>query len=162
MDWRAMTDADLERVANLAEVVHLDYPENPSVFAACYRLYPAGCHVLELDDGRIGGYLISHPGRLDTPPVLDVPLERLPEPLDCYYLHDLALGEATRGHGMANRAVEIVVEEARSGGFDTIALIAVGDAHAFWDYQGFVTLGDGRIDPGKGYGEEARALIRKI
>lgn len=46
--------------------------------------------------------------------------------------------------------------------FDTIALIAVGDAHAFWNYWGFASLGDGRINPAKGYGEEARALIRKI
>lgn len=162
MDWRAMTEGDVARVANLAEVVHLDYPENPSVFAACFRLYPAGCHILDLGHGKIGGYLISHPGRLDTPPVLDVPLERLPEPLDCYYLHDLALGAETRGHGMAGAAVEIAIGEAHRGGFDTIALIAVGDAHDFWGYQGFTLLGDGLIDPAKGYGDEARALVRKI
>lgn len=162
MDWRAMTGVDVAKVADLAEAVHPDYPENAAVFAACLSLYPAGCHVLDIGHGAIGGYLISHPGRLDTPPALDVPLAGLPEPQDCYFLHDLALGPVARGHGMAGAAVEIVVAEARRGGFDRIALIAVGDAHDFWRHQGFTLLGDGLIDPAKGYGAEARAMIRKI
>lgn len=162
MHWRAMTGADVARVAGLAEVVHIDYPENEAVFAAAFRLYPAGCHVVDRGQGQLGGYLISHPGRLDTPPVLDVPLTALPEPFDCYFLHDLALVRETRGHGLAGKAVEIVIAEARRGGIDTIALIAVGDAHDFWRHQGFTPLGDGVLDPAKGYGAEARALIRKI
>lgn len=157
-----MIAADVARVAGLAEIVHLAYPENAAVFAACFGLYPAGCHVLSIGHAEIGGYLISHPGRLDTPPVLDVPLAELPELLDCYFLHDLALGPVARGRGMAGAAMEIVIAEARRGGFDTIALIAVGDAHAFWRHQGFTVLGDGLLDPAKGYGAEARALIRKI
>jgi hypothetical protein len=68
----------------------------------------------------------------------------------------------TRGHGLAGKAVEIVVAEARRGGFDTVALIAVGDAHDFWRHQGFVPIGDGRVDAAKGYGPEARALIRTV
>ncbi|OHT22282.1 GNAT family N-acetyltransferase [Edaphosphingomonas haloaromaticamans] len=162
MHWRAMVEADIARVADLAEVVHLDYPENPAVFAACFRLYPAGCHVLVHENGRLGGYLVSHPGRFDTPPVLDVPLVALPEPADCYFLHDLALGAETRGRGLANQAVALVVEEARRGGFPAIALIAVGDAHGFWERQGFSLMGDGLLDPSKGYGPEARALIRAL
>ncbi|WP_447727361.1 GNAT family N-acetyltransferase [Sphingomonas koreensis] len=162
MDWRAMTERDVERVAALAESVHAEYSENAAVFAACLCLYPAGCHVVDTGDGEIGGYLIAHPGRFDTPSVLDVPLERLPEPADCYYLHDLALAPVTRGHGMAGKAVEIVVAEARRSGFDTVALVAVGDAHAFWRHQGFTPIGDGLVDAAKGYGAEARALIRKV
>lgn len=162
MHWRAMTQGDVARVAELAEAVHAGYSENMAVFAACLQLYPPGCRVIDTGDGRIGGYLISHPGRFDTPPVLDVPLVRLPEPADCYYLHDLALAPVTRGHGMAGSAVEIVTAEARGGGFDTIALIAVGDAHGFWRHQGFTPAGDGRVDPAKGYGAEARAMIRKV
>ena len=162
MNWRAMTVQDIARVAELAEIVHADYSENAAVFAACRRLYPAGCQVIDIGGGAIGGYLVSHPGRFDTPPVLDVPLERLPAPADCYYLHDLALAPMTRGHRMAGAAVEIAIAEARRGGFHTIALIAVGEAHAFWGHQGFTLLGDGLLDPAKGYGPEARALIRRI
>ncbi|HEY0624108.1 GNAT family N-acetyltransferase [Sphingomonas sp.] len=157
-----MTGADVTKVADLAEAVHRDYPENAAVFGACFRLYPAGCHVVDIGEERIGGYLIAHPGRFDTPSVLDVPLERLPEPADCYYLHDLALAPAARGHGLAGAAVEIVIAEARRSGLDTLALIAVGDAHGFWRHQGFTPLDGGLLDPAKGYGPEARALIRRI
>jgi GNAT superfamily N-acetyltransferase len=162
MEWRAMIGSDVARVAELAQAIHVDYSENAAVFAACLRLYPAGCHVIDIGGGEIGGYLISHPGRFDAPSVLDVPLERLPAPADCYYLHDLALAPVARGHGMAGAAVAIVVAQARRGGFDTVALIAVGDAHDFWRHQGFMPVGDGLVDAAKGYGAEARALILRI
>lgn len=162
MRWRNMTDADVAKVADLATLVHLDYPENPAVFAASYRLYPAGCHVLVGDDDRLAGYLVSHPGVLGLPPILNIPMETLPKHPDCYYLHDLALGPDTRGRGLAGEAVAIAVDEARAAGFDVIALIAVGDAHGFWARQGFELYGDGLLDPAKGYGPEARALIRAL
>ncbi len=162
MEWRAMTEADLARMDALTRIAHEEYWEDAAIFAACFRLYPAGCHVVDSGDGTLGGYLIAHPGRFDTPSVLHVPLERLPEPADCYYLHDLALAPVTRGHGLAGAAVEIVVADARRAGLDTIALIAVGDAHDFWHYQGFALLGNGLVDPAKGYRDEARAMIRRI
>lgn len=162
MRWRNMTDADVAAVADIANIVHLDYPENPAVFAAAYRLYPAGCHVLAGDDGALAGYLISHPAILGLPPILNIPMDALPKHPDCYYLHDLALGAHTRGRGLAGAAVTIAVEEARAAGFDIIALIAVGDAHGFWERHGFKLYGDGLIDPAKGYGDEARAMIRAL
>ena len=162
MDWRAMTEADLARMDALTRIAHEEYWEDAAIFAACFRLHPAGCHVVDTGGGELGGYLIAHPGRVDTPSVVHVPLARLPAPADCYYLHDLALAPVTRGHGLAGRAVEIVVADARRAGLDTIALIAVGDAHDFWRHQGFAEIGDGRVDAAKGYGEEARAMIRKI
>lgn len=162
MEWRAMTEADLARMDALTRIAHEEYWEDAAIFAACFRLYPAGCHVVDSGDGTLGGYLIAHPGRFDTPSVLHVPLERLSEPSDCYYLHDLALAPVTRGHGLAGAAVEIVVADARRAGLDTIALIAVGDAHDFWHHQGFALLGNGLVDPAKGYGDEARAMIRRI
>ncbi len=162
MDWRAMTRRDLARMDALTRMAHEEYWEDTAIFAACFDLWPAGCHVVDTGDGALGGYLIAHPGRFDTPSVLHVPLERLPVPADCYYLHDLALAPVTRGHGLAGKAVEMVIAEARRAGLDTIALIAVGDAHDFWRHQGFAEIGDGRVDPAKGYGEEARAMMRRI
>ena len=162
MRWRRMADADLAGVASLGNVIHLDYPEDPAVFAACYRAYPAGCHVLAGDDDGIAGYLVSHPAILGSPPLLNTPMVDLPHRPDCYYLHDLALGPATRGRGLAGQAVTIAVEEARTAGFDVVALIAVGDAHGFWERHGFMLHGDGMIDPAKGYGDEARAMIRTL
>jgi len=160
--WRAMTAADVAEVADLANIVHLDYPENPGVFAACFDLYPAGCHILEDEAGVAAGYLVAHPGRLDTPPVLNLPLTALPYPPDCYFLHDLALGREMRGRGFAREAVALVFEEARRGAFDTVALIAVGDAHGFWARHGFALRGNGLLDPSKGYGPEARELVARF
>ncbi|TCM19896.1 acetyltransferase (GNAT) family protein [Novosphingobium sp. PhB165] len=162
MRWREMREEDVAAVAEVAEAVHLDYPENPAVFAACFRLYPSGCHVLEDEQGRVAGYLVSHPGRQDRPPVLNHPMTALAEPFDCYFLHDLALGAATRGRGLAGSAVRIVLDEARARGLDRVVLIAVGDAHGFWEKQGFGLVGDGLLDPAKGYGPEARMLARAI
>ncbi|MFC0687410.1 GNAT family N-acetyltransferase [Novosphingobium clariflavum] len=162
MHWRPMREEDVAAVARVAEVVHLDYPENPAVFAACQRLYPAGCHVLEGEGGDLFGYLIAHPGRQDRPPILDQPMTTLAEPFDCYFLHDLALDAATRGRGRAGEAVRIVVDEARARGLERVVLIAVGDAHGFWEKQGFAQLGDGRLDPAKGYGPEARMMVRPV
>ncbi|WP_324695357.1 GNAT family N-acetyltransferase [Novosphingobium sp. RL4] len=162
MRWREMREDDVAGVATVADAVHLDYPENPEVFAACLRHYPSGCRVLEDDDGQVAGYLVSHPGRQDHPPVLDTPMEALAEPFDCYFLHDLALGAATRGRGFAGEAVGIALGEAKALGLDRGVLIAVGDAHSFWKRQGFELLGDGLLDPAKGYGPEARMLVRRF
>jgi ribosomal protein S18 acetylase RimI-like enzyme len=162
MHWREMREADAAHVAHVAGLVHLDYPENPEVFAACFRHYPSGCHVLEEDDGKVAGYLISHPGRQDHPPVINQPMTGLAEPFDCYFLHDLALGPSTRGLGFAGEAVRIAVNEAKARGLSRMVLVAVGDAHGFWEKQGFELLGDGRLDPAKGYGPEARMLVRPL
>jgi len=162
MYWRGMREGDVGQVANVADIVHLDYPENPEVFAACFRHYPSGCYVLVGDDGEVAGYLISHPGREQSPPILNQPLAGLPEPFDCYFLHDLALGVATRGKGFAREAVGIVLDHARVLGLGRVILIAVGDAHGFWEKHGFELLGDGLLDPAKGYGPEARMLVRHV
>jgi len=162
MRWRPMAPADAAIAAELANSVHLAYPEDPVVFAERLRLYPAGCHVLMGVGDALHGYLISHPWRLAAPPPLDSPLGALPDRPDCYYLHDLALGADARGSGHAGEAVDLVVGMARRCGFNAIALVAVGDAHGFWTRNGFDLYGDGRIDPGKGYGSEARALVRRL
>lgn len=162
MRWREMRKEDIAAVTGVADIVHLDYPEGPQVFEACFRHYPSGCHVLEDDDGRPAGYLVSHPGRQDRPPVLNSPMTGLAEPFDCYFLHDLALGTSTRGRGFAGGAVRIALDEAKARGLDRVVLIAVGDAHGFWEKQGFELLGDGLLDPAKGYGPEARMLVRHI
>lgn len=162
MRWRDMLDDDLPHLWNVANVVHVDYAETPAVFAACFRLYPSGCRILESDVGEVAGYLISHPGRQDRPPVLDTPLTSLAEPFDCYFLHDLALSPVARGTGSARNAVQIVVDEARACRLPRVVLIAVGDAHGFWEKQGFQLLGDGLVAPTKGYGPEARMYQRYV
>jgi hypothetical protein len=58
--------------------------------------------------------------------------------------------------------VRIALDEAKARGLSRVVLIAVGDAHGFWEKQGFDLLGDGLLDPAKGYGPEARMLVRPL
>lgn len=162
MRWRLMQESDLAVVADLSNLVYLDYPEDLDMYVQCFRLYPNGCHVLEDDSAAVTGYLVGHPDRIDDPPVLNVPLDKIPEAPDCYFLHDLAIEAESRGRGMAGLAVDQVLADARSAALNTVGLIAVGEAHAFWARHGFVTHGSGRLVQSKGYGPEARRLIRKL
>ena len=158
--WRPMLPRDLAGVTAIADQVHRAYPEDVAVFRAARRLYPSGCKVAERGDGTVLGYLVSHPGRLDRAPVIDQPMTRLAEPFDCYFLHDLALLPEARGQGLAAQAVDLVIAEAQHCGIATIALVAVGDAHGFWERQGFRCVGDGLLPPDKNYGPEARLMVR--
>ncbi len=45
--WRPMTEADLPAVCDIADRVHVSYPEDDTVFAERLRIYPAGCAVFE-------------------------------------------------------------------------------------------------------------------
>lgn len=54
------------------------------------------------------------------------------------------------------------MDEARARGLERVVLIAVGNAHGFWEKQGFALLGGGLLDPAKGYGPEARMMVRAV
>lgn len=67
--WRPMAVADLGAVNAVADVVHVNYPEDPAVFANRLALFPAGCWMAE-EDGAVLGYCIAHPGMVGEPPQL--------------------------------------------------------------------------------------------
>lgn len=162
MRWRPMQKSDLRRVAGLSNLVYLDHPEDLDMYAQCFHLYPQGCHVLEDDSAEVTGYLVAHPDLLDDPPALNVPLEKIHEKPDCYFLHDLAIEAISRGKGMSGIAVDQVLADARRAALTTVGLIAVGTAHGFWARHGFVTYGSGQLVKSKGYGAEARRLVRYL
>jgi hypothetical protein len=156
-----MRPADAAVAAGLANSVHLSYPEDATVIHDRLAIYPRGCFVLD-DGAALCGYLISHPWIQRNLPALNVTLRGLPAAPDCYYLHDLALLEAVRGRGHALSAVDLVVKEAKACGLKTILLMAVGDAHGYWERAGFEPCPGDRPDRAKGYGEEAQAYIRRL
>src|SRR4051812_36424782 len=161
MLWRPMLAGDTAGVADLANAVHLSYPEDPKVFEDRLSVYPQGCYILE--DGKVPkGLLLSHPWLRRAIPGLNSTLGSLPERPDCFYLHDLALDESVRGQGHALSAVEIVFGLARSGGLSTILLMAVGNAHKFWEHVGFHRYESYEMDPAEGYGPEAAAYILEL
>lgn len=137
--WDQMAPADLPAVEAIAEIVHPAYPEDPAIFVERLALYPAGCRVLR-HEGRVCGYLISHPAVTTSPPKLGRLLGALPAQPDCYYLHDLALAPASQGGGQAAAVVAWVIHHARAVGFDRMALIALRAAVPYWLRHGFVAI----------------------
>src|SRR4051812_5907909 len=102
--WRPMSADDLAAVHALSMRVHPNYPERAEVLAEKFKLFPAGCFVLEANDS-IAGYCFSHPWGKGTVPALDSPLGALPVTPTTYYVHDLTLGEALRGQGQGRAIV---------------------------------------------------------
>jgi len=162
MPWRPMTPQDLHRVRDAADLIHVDHPEDMAVFAERQRLYPEGCHVL-VEEGRVAGYVLSHPWRLAEPPPLNSALGRIPPDATTYYVHDVALLPEARGRGYAAQAVRLVADHARTVGFDNLSLVAVNGSQAFWEGLGFRT----RTIPGLeakliSYGSDAVWMLRNL
>lgn len=137
--WEAMTAADLDAVAAVADVVHPAFPEDRAVMAERLALHPGGCFVLRRD-GEVIGYAISHPWAADSAPPLNTLLGRLPLPGEgagVHYIHDLALLPAARGTRAGDAAVRLVEAHARTLGLTRMALVAVNNSGSFWQRQGF-------------------------
>ncbi len=134
--WRAMTPGDLGAVDRVANVVHVNYPEDPAVFANRLELFGHGCLIAE-EDGQILGYCIAHPGVVGDPPPLDTVLAALPAQADCLYIHDVALLPAARGRHLGVALARRMEEVARAHGFDRIGLTAVNNSDGFWGSLGY-------------------------
>lgn len=137
--WRPMQPADLDAVNNVADLVHVDYPEDPTVFANRLALFPAGCLMAE-EDGAILGYCVAHPGMVGDPPPLDTVLAALPAAPDCLYIHDVALLPQARGRHLGIALARRLDDVARAHGFDRLALTAVNNSDGFWAALGFVAV----------------------
>lgn len=134
--WRAMTEADLDAVLAIADVVHPDYPEERAVFAERLALFPDGCRLAE-SDGVALGYGVMHPGLLGVPPPLDAPLGGLPAAADCLYLHDIALLPRTRGLGLGAAVLDYAHGVAAGRGYGVLALTSTPGARSYWERMGF-------------------------
>ncbi len=134
--WRPMRQDDLSQVVAIADEVHLNMDEPPETYRNRLSLYPSGCLSLQLG-GNVAGYLISHPWRTGKPPKLGQIVSQLPLDSDCFYLHDIALLPAIRGHGAGKEAFQYCLELAKSEGFDAIELVAVNGADTYWGQLGF-------------------------
>lgn len=133
-----MTPDDLAAVNAVADVVHVNYPEDPAVFANRLDLFAPGCLMAE-EDGRVLGYCIAHPGVVDDPPPLDTVLAGLPAVADCLYIHDVALLPAARGRHLGVALARLLENVARAHGFGRMALTAVNNSDGFWGALGYET-----------------------
>jgi ribosomal protein S18 acetylase RimI-like enzyme len=139
--WRPMSADDLAAVHALSMRVHPNYPERAEVLAEKFRLFPAGCFVLETSGG-VAGYCFSHPWSKGTVPALDSLLGALPVTPTTYYVHDLTLDEALRGQGQGRAIVPLLFQAAESLGLAHLSLVAVNRRGPFWQAAGFARTAD--------------------
>jgi len=132
MPWRVMTAQDLGEVKHLADVIHVNHPEDMDVFVERQHLYAQGCLVL-VEADRMIGYALTHPWRYGEPPPLNSRLSEIPRQATTYYVHDVALLPEARGKGYAAQVVERLVSHAQKGGFGNLSLVAVNKSQAFWE-----------------------------
>ena len=156
--WRKMQAGDLAAVMAVADAVHAGLPEDEAVFAERLALYPEGCLALELPDGEVAGYAISHPILPASPPKLNSLLGAIPAGADEYYIHDVALLPKLRGSGLARPAIEHLLDHARR--YRSVALVSVYGTGPFWSRFGFVQSTRDMGDKLAPYGEDAVFMAR--
>ena len=136
-----MTEDDLPAVLAIADRVHVDYPEDEAVVVERFRLYPAGCAVLDFEQS-IAGYTLTHPWHYGAPPALNTTLGALPRRSTTYYIHDVALLPETRGTGAGAAVAHAIVSHARETGHGNASLVAVNSSVPFWSKVGFEVIDD--------------------
>lgn len=157
--WRCMKVTDLDEVVRVARASFPDHFEGRSCFAERLVLYPRGCFTLVVDR-IIEGYLIAYPWIAGSAPPLNSQIHRLPTHPDLIYLHDLALQPGMRGFGYTPAIVDRLVAQARSDGWQQIALVAVNQATAFWQKMGFEVIAK---PPGlTSYGNTGAYMVRQL
>jgi GNAT superfamily N-acetyltransferase len=158
-----MEPADLPGVVSVARASFPDHFEDPACFVERFALYPRGCFVLENGAVPVAGYLIAYPWSSGSAPPLNSLIHALPDNAELVYLHDLALHPAARSRGFTGEIVEMLAAQVREDGWTEIALVAVNDATAFWERQGFVVVHDpGMAEKLASYGADARYMKRRI
>lgn len=163
LNWRAMTEADLDGVVEVAKVSFPDHPEDRVCFANRLELNPSGCFVLSDEAGHVSGYLVAYPWKRNAAPALNVLIDALPEDAETLYLHDLALHPSTRGGGYTRPVIEGLAKAAREQGYRLVSLVAVNNASGFWARNGFeIRNPPGMAEKLASYGEDARYMERVL
>lgn len=163
LNWRAMTTADLDAVADIAVLGFPDHFEGRDCFGNRLALNASGCFVLADADDRPRGYLVAYPWRAEAAPALNVLIEAIPADASVMYLHDLALHPDVRGGGWTKTIVERLADQSRVAGWPALALVAVNDAAPFWERRGFAAV-DSPAMASKlaSYGPDARYMVRDL
>ena len=136
MNWQPLLRSDLASVTELASGAHPGLPERREVFAEKIGLFPAGCLKL-VSRGKIAGYGISHPWRLNSIPPLDEFLGTVPEDPQCLYIHDVVVLPEARGNGAAGYYIACLKELAEEMKVPALALVSVYGTGALWSRFGF-------------------------
>ncbi|KAL9019007.1 MAG: hypothetical protein Q9180_008704 [Flavoplaca navasiana] len=160
--WREMSIDQVASLVRVADRVHPSLPESDQVFAERVNLFPAGSLALVQEGSDdLCGYIISHPIRYRQPPALDTSLGEIPEDVDQYYIHDLAILREWRGCGFAKEGIERILSTAKQ--YQSTCLVSVYNTEHFWARHGFqlMEIEEGLEEKVRGYGEGAKFLERR-
>ena len=160
--WRDARLDDAETISAIEHRVHTLAPERIEVFREKIALFGAGCRVL-VSGGRIVGYGIAYPWRLDDVPPLDCLLETIPPDADCLFLHDVAIMPEARAAGTSRAFVDHAALVAVQQRLSWLALVSVYGTDGLWRRHGFVPGSSAatslQLDP---YGSTAVYMIRAL
>lgn len=161
---RPLAQADLPAVLTLQASAYTDLCEDAHALGSRLERAAAWCLGAMDETGRLSAYLLAHPWAGDTPPPWNHPLPALPEARAGLYLHDLALGPAARGQGLAGRLVDALLAQARAAGCPQARLVAVQDSVGFWSRHGFAVLAASPPISASlaSYGADARLMGRAL
>lgn len=137
---RPMRTADLGAVAEIqAQCYPPQMNEAPGLLAARLAACPDTAWVaVDVVTDAPGAYLVGYRTLLGKVSPLGSDFAHHARP-DGLYLHDLAIGPALRGQGVAQRLVDHARAQAAGWGLAGLALVSVNDTVAFWRGQGFET-----------------------
>ena len=114
----------------------LDMNEPAEVFWARFQACPDTAWVVLDASGQVGAYLVAYRSCLGKVTPLGQAFKHSPF-ADALYLHDLAIGQALRGQGLAQFLVQHAREQALASGLQALSLVSVNGTAPFWQRMGF-------------------------
>ncbi|GAA3527111.1 GNAT family N-acetyltransferase [Zobellella aerophila] len=133
----AITDAAWPQIMHIQSESYQDVvPESEAVLRSKWHASPATSLQCVNGQGRVLGYLLSHPWPHQTLPALHREYQ-IDGPCSSLYLHDLAVSQHAHGMGVGQRLVEALLHRARAAGLERIELVSVQGSEGFWTRFGF-------------------------
>lgn len=144
---RPMRRPDLPSVVEIQHQCYAPaFHEPMAAFESKWAAAPETCWVAQYL-GQVCAYLVCLPVQDQALPALHAPaFERSAQP-NWLYLHDLAIGPAARGTGLASQLISLALNQAHDMGLTQAGLIAVQDSASFWRKFGFVEDASGHLIP---------------
>lgn len=137
---RLMQPDDLDAVLRVqAQCYPPEMNEARDVLALRLQACPDTVWVALDAQGQVGAYLAAYRSVWGKVTPLGQPFAHEAQ-ADVLYLHDLAIGLALRGQGVAQGLIDMARAWALAQGYRGLALVSVNDTVAFWQRHGLMPV----------------------